>query len=148
MGFCDAINQNHDNFFYDMANDLEKESIEAGNKKEYLRSWCLSFAARVPYVADVIVDIVTAPLYFIGCIFGLIPTILTWGDETSLLATCGVKFLEKFNHFWLSLFGAVISPWVAHQFRDANVAFGGLIALGAVGNEINKRTVFAINLNR
>ncbi len=147
MGLCDTLNQNYDNYFYDTANNLEKESIELGKNKEYLKSWGLSFCARVPYIADVIVNIVTIPLYLLGCIFGLIPTILTWGDETSLLSTCGVKFLEKFNHFWISLFGAVISPWVAHQFRDANIAFGGLIVLGAVGNEINKRTVFAINLN-
>lgn len=147
MGFCETLKQNYDNYFYEIANNLEKESIELGERKEYLKSWGLSFCARIPYLADVITNIVTIPLYLIGCIFGVFPAVLTWGAETSLLSTCGVKVLENFNHFWLSLFGAAISPWVAHQFRDSNIAFGGLLVLGAAASEVSRRTVFAINVN-
>lgn len=147
MGLCNSLGRDGDNYFYDMANNLEEQSIQAGEHQEYLRSWGLSFAARVPYVADVIVDVVTMPFYLIGCVFGIVPAIVTWGNETSLLANCSVKLLEKFNHFWLSLFGATISPWLAHLGRDTNVALGGLLVLGALANAMSKRTVFAINLN-
>jgi hypothetical protein len=141
------INQNHENFFYEKANEFEKESIDLSNKGEHIKSWGVSFMARLPYIADVIVNIVAAPLFLVATIFSLIPAIITWGEKTTLLKTCGTKFIEKVNHFCLSFFGAVISPWVAHNFRDANVAFGGLVFMGAVANEFSKRTVFAINLN-
>lgn len=147
MGLANALNQDYDNFFHNMANDIERESIALGNNKEYLKSWGLSFCARLPYLADVIVNLVTMPFYLLGCIFGTVLTIVTWGSETSLLTSCGNKLTEKFNHLCLSTFGALISPWVAHQFKDTNVALVGLLVMATVAGEVGKRTYFTIRVN-
>ncbi|MFQ5729730.1 MAG: hypothetical protein ACE5GN_05155, partial [Waddliaceae bacterium] len=143
----DFFRESPDNYFYDLANEWEKESIRDSDNGKYLQSWAVSTSARLPYLADAVVTVAAAPLAFIGMIFGLVPAIFTWGKETSLLSYSSNKFIEKINHLCISLLGAFISPWLAHQGKDANVAAGALVALALVGGEICNRTVFAINVN-
>ena len=64
------LNNHYDNYFYDVANDWEERAIHCNDNKEYFKSWGWSTLARLPYLANVIVDVVAAPLALIGIVFG------------------------------------------------------------------------------
>lgn len=128
---------------------MEEHSIELSEGGQHLKSWGISTCARLPFLADAIIDVVTAPLYLIGTLFALVPVIFTWGGEDQLefFMEFGAKFLEKINHLTVSLVGSVVSPWLAYQISDVNIAYYSLIFCGSMATHISNRTVLAIHLN-
>lgn len=141
------LDKHHDNYFYNIANDWEEHGIQCNDNKEYFKSWGWSALARLPYLANVIVDVVAAPLALIGIVFGLPPAIFTCGKESVILTYSAKKCLEKLNHLFISTFGALVSPWLAHKGRDVNVIGYAFEFLEAIGHTFHKKSVFAIKLN-
>jgi len=142
------LKQNHDNTFYNIANKWEERAIQCNDKKEFFKSWGWATLARIPYLIDVIIDVVVAPLALIGLTFGVLIGICTLGKEAALVKYSANKFLEKINHFCLSLFGAIASPWLAHKGKDVNIMGYTIDFLESLGHEFHQKTALALHMNR
>ncbi|NGX42776.1 MAG: hypothetical protein K940chlam7_01064 [Chlamydiae bacterium] len=115
MGTLQRTRNDTDNYFFNAANNWEKRAIISSYNKQFFKSWLQSTAARLPYLVDVIINVVAIPLMLIGALFGAIPAIFTWGKDRSFLDFSLNKLLEKTTHLFISLFGAIISPWAAYK---------------------------------
>ena len=109
-----------DNCFYNMANRWVQIAQDAQEEKEYFNSWGISTAARLPYLVDAVVDIAVGIFAAFGTALGAVAAI---SGKSSLLSSSGGKFVEKIDHFCVSLFGVVISPYLAHKGRDVSLVY-------------------------
>lgn len=111
-----------ENVFYNAANAWVHQALAESQNGQCIQSWLSTIPARLCYIADMIVDLAALPLATIGLIVGLFYATLTcnWRQNT-LLHFYYSKTTEKTNHFCVSCFGSLISPALAHKYRDFNV---------------------------
>ncbi len=109
-----------DNSQYENANAYMVEAEVMQNAGAHSRSWQLSFSARLAYLCDMVVNLVVLPFAIVGVIFGSLHALCTW--KLFVLKQTKEFILEKSNHFFLSVCGSLVSPSLAHKYRDVNLA--------------------------
>lgn len=111
-----------DSALYTFANDCMEKSGEKWKAKEYGPSWGYSIPARLAYLADLIVNLIQFPFAIIGITFGSLHALVTLNYQSPLFQESKSFIIEKTNHALLSIFGAVVSPALAHRYQNANLA--------------------------
>lgn len=107
---------------YNYANDCVAQSWEKWDLDQKGKSWGYVISARLAYVCDAIVNVVLLPFAIIGIIFGTVHALCTRNYQSELFQITKNNITERTNHLFLSIFGALISPAIAHRYRDANLA--------------------------
>lgn len=110
-----------DNRLYEHANDCMVKSMESWDAHEDSSSWKYSVSARLAYLCDMIVNLTILPLAIIGVTFGSLHALFTWNWQSTVFQSTKSFITEKSNHLFISMFGAIISPAIAHRYRDANL---------------------------
>lgn len=110
-----------DNRLYEYANDCMIKSWESWETNEGSSSWKYSASARLAYLCDMIVNLVILPFAIIGITFGSLHALFTWNWQSTLFQSTKSFISKTSNHLFISLFGALVSPAIAHRYRDANL---------------------------
>jgi len=110
-----------DNRLYEHANDCVIKSWESWETNDGASAWKHSVSARLAYLCDMIVNLVVLPFAIIGVTFGSLHALITWNWQSSVFQSTKSFITKTSNHLFISLFGAVISPAIAHKYRDANL---------------------------
>jgi hypothetical protein len=108
---------NWDDSLYHFASECMDRSLEKWKAGQFWDSWGYTLPARLAYLADSVLNCVILPFALIKFAFSL-PA--NWKSENLKASYHYVK--ERSNHLFIALFGAVISPYLANKYRDANVA--------------------------
>ncbi len=111
-----------DTALYSFANDCVAKSWKSWEEKNYGESWGYSFTARLAFVANLVIDVALFPFAIIGVTFGLLHALGTRNHRSAVFQKTRNFIIEKTNHALLSIFGAVVSPAIAHRFQYANLA--------------------------
>ena len=101
------------------ANDLMAKSWDRWKAGLTGESWGYTIPARLAYLCDAIVSLVAMPFAIIALVFGSLQAFFTWNSEPFVITKAFLY--DKTNHFFLSAFGSIISPAIAHKYRDANL---------------------------
>lgn len=110
------------NALYEYANDCVVKAHQLETDGKVVSSWAQTVPARLSYLADVIVNVAILPfgiLRFLGC--GLL-ALSTWNWSNPSYQESKRALLERSNHLVMSSVGFLVSPTLAHKYRDANVA--------------------------
>ncbi|MBS0629629.1 MAG: hypothetical protein JSS30_05315 [Verrucomicrobia bacterium] len=110
-----------ENRFYDVANSHMAQSWEKWELGELGDAWKLSISARLAYLCDTIINLVALPFAIIGVTFGSFHALFTWDWNSTSFQSTKYYITERTNHLVLSLFGSIISPALAHKYRDVNL---------------------------
>jgi len=106
---------------YEIANDRAEIARLAWEANKPLQSIGYSLSARVAYLAETTVKAVILPFAILRVTFATTLALLTWNWKGELFQSSYQFISGTSNHLFLSLFGAVISPALAHKYRDANI---------------------------
>ncbi len=110
------------NAFYNSANIHTAQSWELWHAKKQAQSWAHTVPARFFYLCDMIVNITALPFAIISVTFGLLHALCTLNYRSPTFKATKHFIFERSSHLFLSAFGSVISPALAHKYRDANLA--------------------------
>jgi len=80
-----------------------------------------SINARLAYVANLVINVVSFPLAILFVTFGSIIAISHWDFKIEIFTKSYNWIKTKTNHVLLSALGTAL-PSVAYRFRDANLA--------------------------
>ena len=111
-----------ENALYTFANDCMATSREKWDAGQKGVAWGYTIPARLAYLCDMIINIVILPFAILAVTFGALHALCTWNRQSKHFQSTRTELMERANHFFLSLFGSIISPALAHKFRDANIA--------------------------
>lgn len=133
-----------DDKLYEFANDCVARSWQCRESGQTAESWGYTVPARLAYVCAAIVDLVVLPFALIATLFGALHALFTWDWNSPVFEETWNRVQIKSNHFFLSVCGSLISPAIAHKYRDANllpyiVAIRIAITLGVVYYFANKK---------
>lgn len=112
---------------YNYANDCVKASWEKWERGDYISSLLDTVPARLAYLCDVVATAVIFVFATIALVFGLVLGALSCGQETSLISSSWNCIKKTTNHFYLSIIGSILSPALAHKWKDSDI---GLYIVG------------------
>lgn len=110
-----------DTRFYLEAHTQVLKSQECWNEGNRVASVGHALNARLAYIANLIINVVSFPFAILYVTYGSIVAVLHWNFKIEVYTKSFNWIKTKTNHILLSTLG-IATPSLAYRFRDANLA--------------------------
>lgn len=107
--------------FYNSANAYMETSLQLQQEEKIIDSWKFTIPARLAYLAQTVVSCVALVFSVFSYSYGVLHALYTWDRKSVEYQTRKENLMATSNVFFFSLFGALVSPSVAHRYRDYNI---------------------------
>jgi len=84
--------------FYEKANDYMINSWKSWEEGKVAKSWGYTIPARLAYLCETIINLVTLPFAIIGVTFGTLHALCTWNRNSEIFQTTYRAISKTTNH--------------------------------------------------